>query len=657
MPSLRFPSEAITSAKALALQEHLWQRPQVQGITIDGPDSRDLDDAVWIEQTKAGAILSVHIADVAELVEIGSILDKVAIARTQTQYFKNGNAPMLPRPLSEDKLSLLAYQDRPTLTVRVTLDRNAEIHQTEVFESWLRSSKRFHYQEAEAAQKDLQHPFQALLETAYLWSEQLYRNRLNSGAIGATLTAQGQWLTEEGSLIQGKRHSSHLLIQEFMILANRAVSLWLAEQDIPMLFRNHTARAIAPDRETMYQTMLTLGSPKAIRQRLASWLNRADYGPTLIGHFALNLPAYTHFTSPIRRLADLINHRIVKARLRGEDSPYSKTELEQLGKHIGQVTRDIEKATSDYFKAKNQELYQTQVQDTEELQRATEKEFSRLLKYGLEKQEMESLMPELKTRLAARKLQLLDLYLLMFESEDETLQQEAFDCIKENVPDAAGIISMAVAQQEVWETFDYLDHQHTLSAPFQTWLEVRINDKLLTTVHPSEHQRKQPARHQACLNWLEAYFKDELVPPEQRVKPEPLEPKADQKQQQTTTTIAQQQQTKPKAQQRGAVSRNGSSASTEALPVLKHPILLKTLKDGQRFVSLLLEVAQGLRLPNPEFEFQQEDGVFICECRLNVMSQQFVGEASATKKQRAKHLAARAVLEQLRKRAETMWGD
>ena len=98
MPTLRFPPQAIAQAKALALQEHLWKRPQVQGITIDGPDSRDLDDAVWIEPTSTGAILSVHIADVAELVEIGSILDKVAIARTQTQYFKVGNAPMLPRP-------------------------------------------------------------------------------------------------------------------------------------------------------------------------------------------------------------------------------------------------------------------------------------------------------------------------------------------------------------------------------------------------------------------------------------------------------------------------------------------------------------------------------------------------------------------------------
>ena len=385
MPTLRFPPQAIAQAKTLALQDHLWQRPQVQGITIDGPDSRDLDDAIWIEPTATGAILSVHIADVAELVEPGSILDKVAIARTQTQYFKVGNAPMLPRPLSEDKLSLLAYQDRPTLTVQVTLNKNAEIQQTEILESWLRSSKRFDYAEAEAAQKDLQHPFQAVLQSAYLWAEQLYRNRLNAGAIGSTLTAQGQWLTEEGSLIQGKVHSSHLLIQEFMILANRAVAQWLAEQDIPMLFRNHTARAIAPDRETMYATMLTLGSPAAIRQRLASWLNRAEYGPALVGHFALNLPAYCHFTSPIRRLADLINHRIVKARLRGQDSPYSKTELEQLGKHIGQVTKDLEQATSDYFKEKHQEVYQAQVQDTAELSNTSEKEFSKLLKYAIDK--------------------------------------------------------------------------------------------------------------------------------------------------------------------------------------------------------------------------------------------------------------------------------
>ena len=409
-----------------------------------------------------------------------------------------------------------------------------------------------------------------------------------------------------------------------------------------MLYRNHTARAIAPDRETMYQTMLTLGSSKAIRQRLASWLNRAEYGPALVGHFALNLPAYCHFTSPIRRLADLINHRIVKAKLRNQDSPYSKTELEQLGKHIGQVTKDLEQATSDYFKEKHQEIYQAQVQDTAELSSTSEKEFTKLLKYAIDKQEMESLIPELQTRLAARRLQLLDLYLLLFEVRDEALQQKAFDCLKENVQDAAGIVSMAVAQQENWHSFDYLEVQQHLTAPFRTWLEVRVNGKLLTTIHPSEHQRKQPARHQACLSWIEGYLQDALVSPEQRVKPEPLEPKADLKPQQTTTTVAKTQQAEERA-----------IAQAEALPKLVHPVLTKTLKDGQPFVSYLLEVSQGLRLPSPEFEFQQEEeGYFICSCRLEIFDQQFLGEGSATKKQKAKHLAARAVLEQLQEKAK-----
>ena len=250
-------------------------------------------------------------------------------------------------------------------------------------------------------------------------------------------------------------------------------------------------------------------------------------------------------------MADLINHRIVKARLRGQDSPYSKTELEQLGKHIGQVTRDLEQATSDYFKEKHQEVYQAQVQDTAELSNTSEKEFSKLLKYAIDKQELEKLTHELKTRLANRRLQLLDLYLLLFEVGDEALEQQAFNCLKENAQDAASIVSMAVAQQSDWESFDYVELQEKQTEPFQTWLEVKINDKLLTTIHPSEHQRKQPARHQACLNWIEAYLQDALVSPEQRAKPEAIESKAELKQQTTTVMLTLQEC----AQQKIEVSR------------------------------------------------------------------------------------------------------
>jgi ribonuclease R len=145
----KFPPQAIAQAKVVTFADTLWQRPQVYGITIDGPTSRDLDDAIWIESTPTGAIVSVHITDAAEFVTLGSVLDQVAIARTTTRYFgEGGNDPMLPRVLSENRLSLLEWQDRPILTVKIALNHDCEMEQVEIFESWLASKKRFSYEEA-----------------------------------------------------------------------------------------------------------------------------------------------------------------------------------------------------------------------------------------------------------------------------------------------------------------------------------------------------------------------------------------------------------------------------------------------------------------------------------------------------------------------------
>jgi hypothetical protein len=107
------------------------------------------------------------------------------------------------------------------------------------------------------------------------------------------------------------------------------------------------------------------------------------------------------------------------------------------------------------------------------------------------------------------------------------------------VQDAASIISMAAAQQEDWESFEYMDVQQSQTAPFHSWLKVKVKDKILTTVHPSEHQRKQPARHLTCLNWIEAYLQDALVSPEQRVQPpqRSLVETVEQEQSQTKTAM------------------------------------------------------------------------------------------------------------------------
>lgn len=618
----RFSPDVIKVAKRLVLADELWQRPQVQGFTIDDPTSRDLDDAIWIEPTDLGVVLSIHIADVAELVEMGSILDKVALARTVTRYFSKGNAPMLPRPLSEDKLSLLEGKARPTITVQVTLDANTQMVDVDIFESWLVSQKRFTY--AEAFHPESPTPFQKTLELAHQWASHLYRNRLISGAIGATQTAQGQWLTEEGSLIQGEVHRSHILIQEFMILANLAVAQWLAAQDIPALYRNHTARTIAPDRETMYQTLWTLGSNAAIRQRLHSWMNRAVYSPVLIGHFALNLPAYCHFTSPIRRMADLINHRIVKALLKQQDLPYTQSELEALGQHIAQVRHEHEKQTTEFFKAAHQKAYQEQLQAPEELAHLSNKEFTRLLKYGVEYQGFEQFRNELVTRLDSERLALQDLYLLLFESKERELKQQVLQHLSRHAHDAASIVTIASNQKEDWEEYKYVDKGET--SPFTVWLEVKLSGVSLTTVHPAVHHRKQTARHHACFMWLEAYLQSSLVSPAQRVMPEAPKPEI-------------------------ATGHEEENSQATSLSTAMQKALVCPLKDEQNFVGMLIDVCQTLRWESPTYNLYSSEECFICECELQIMGQRWEGVGVAKKKKLAKSIAAREVLEQLRVQA------
>lgn len=615
----RFPPQAIKLARRLKLPKKLWQRPEVAGITIDGPDSRDLDDAIWIEPIETGAKLSVHIADVSELVKIDSLLDQVVMFRTTTRYYGNGNVPMIPRPLSEDKLSLLEGQKRPTLTVQITLDPNAQITDLKIFESWIASKKRYSY--AIASDTDSPSDFQDTLEMSYQWAVHLYQNRLRAGAIGATQTSKGQWLTEEGSLIRGECHRSHLIIQEFMILANRAVAQWLADQDIPALYRNHTARAIAPDRETINQTLMLLGSGSAVHQRLHCWLNRAEYSPVLIGHFALNLPAYCHFTSPIRRVADLINHRIVKALLKQQDLPYTQSDLAELGQHISKVRREEEAETTEYFKAVHQQIYQEQIEAPEKLDSLSISEFTNLLKYVVKNEDIEPLRDELITRLASERLAVQDLYLMLFRSGDSDLQQRVIVYLKNNIQDAPSIIAIAVNQEKGWEDFEY---DVVKRASFNVWLGVKISGESFTTVHPAVHPRKQTSRHTACLRWLEAYLENRLVPPEEKVVP-----------------------SRHDYQQKGS-EKEDTSEKAAPLPKTINKALMSPLKDGQDCISMLINACQTLKWESPQFKIDESEAWFICECELSFQDQRIEGSGVAKRKKLAKNIAAREVLEKVR---------
>ena len=625
-------SAAIAEAATLTLPKTLWQRPQGQGLTIDGPTSKDLDDAIHIEPTPTGAIASIHIADVSELVTVGSTLDKVALARTRTRYLSRGNIPMLPPALSEDKLSLLEGQPRPTVTIQVTLNNQAEIQTTDIFESWIVSAKRFTYEQVDQACQQPTHPFHDHLQNCQTWAERLNHERRNQGAIGGQFNAAGFWIDENGTVItaKGKLFRAQMIIQEFMILANRAVAHWFAERDILALYRNHTARTIAPEREQIMQALLTTGNMELIRQKLQNWLNKAEYSPTLVGHFALNLTAYCHFTSPIRRLADLLNHRIIKALIHEQPHPYRKFELEQLCTYIATLSQQEEEETKAFYKQRHQRSYQKQIQGSEAatLAALSAKAFDNLVKHAAKENNFEPILAAAQLRLKQNQLSIQSLYLLLVHSGDLNLQRQILAAIEQRLEDATSVLVMATDQESDWEQLTYVEASED-TPPFSLWVEVAITGEVVTTHTPAQSQRKQTARHRACLKWLEAFVFDKLLSPAQRQPSETPEITP------TQTAIAPTQ-----------------TEDTEPVPMTTptdHPTLNHPLEGEQNFVGLLQELSQSLGWAMPDYQFTQAGSDFICTCTVLVQDQDFRAKATATQKKKAKQEAAKGMLMQLQR--------
>ncbi|MGF1602672.1 MAG: RNB domain-containing ribonuclease [Thermosynechococcaceae cyanobacterium] len=609
----QFAPQSLKQAEQIVQQPQQWTRPQVQGITIDGPTSRDLDDAIWLEVTEQGAILSVHISDVAEFIPVGSALDHDAIARVNTRYYKTGNSPMLPHLLSESALSLHAGQPRATLTIQLELNPQGKVESCQLFESWLVSRQQFDYAQADAAIAHPDTPWHPLLKSCQDWAQRLNQYRRETGAMGGMKTTGGFYLDESGGLSVGPRYHCQQMIAEFMIAANTQAARWLAEADCLALYRNHTAKTIAPGQDAMLQALLVLGSAAAIRERLQNWLNRAEYSPTLIGHFALNLLAYGHFTSPIRRLADLVNHRVIKAKLHRAEPPYSKLDLENLSVHINQSVIDDKESTHVYYRQKAKATLQTQIESGENFAQLAPKEFSRILKHASTALPP-ALVEEVKSRLAQGKLQVVDYYLLLIHGDSLALQQLVLDHLAADIHQAASVMSMA---QDSWHSMDFDEQQQ--GDRFLAWAIVNNDGKTETSVAPGQASRKQTARHRACWRWLQSLIQGTLVNPDQREMPVAMGMGAE----------AQDQDENHQCQR-------------------MQELLVQPLIEDKNPIGLLMSICQVMSWPQPIFAFEEWNEGFTCICRLEGLGQVFEGDAIASKKKLAKQQSALQVLTQLK---------
>ena len=360
----RFPKGALDEADA-AQPVTLKDRTDLRDIplvTIDGIDARDFDDAVFAEPDKNGGWhLIVAIADVAHYVKHEGALDKTAYERGNSVYFPDRVVPMLPEALSNELCSLKPHVERACMAVHMWMDKGGEMTHWEFVRGVMRSHARLSYEQAQAAMDG--HPdsiakplLDSVIRPLYGAYRDLMKARVKRGTLELDLPERKVEIDNGNikSVAIRERLDSHRLIEEFMITANVAAAAQLEGKGGVCLYRIHdkpTEIKLEALRDFLDSIGISLVPPKQMHSRFLTQIlenaantehaqvvnemmlrsqSQALYSPENIGHFGLALAKYAHFTSPIRRYADLIVHRGLLRTCKLGDDGLTEREIEKL---------------------------------------------------------------------------------------------------------------------------------------------------------------------------------------------------------------------------------------------------------------------------------------------------------------------------------------
>jgi ribonuclease R len=368
-------------------------------VTIDPDDARDFDDAIHVEKIGNGWRLGVHIADVAAYVEPNSPLDREARRRGNSVYLPDRVIPMLPERLSNGVCSLKPGVDRLTHSVFIHFDKRGAAKSARFTRSVIRSAHRLTYKQAYAILKAP--PADQLGKRLHLtWelASVLRKKRFEHGALDLDFPEVKVWIDEDGRPVKLERvenDESHQLIEEFMLAANEAVARELKKRAIPTIYRIHEnpdLEKLAEFREFVLgfnyrvgdlthraelQRLLASfrGKPEeqALKVALLKSLKRARYSPQPLGHYGLAKANYLHFTSPIRRYADLVVHRALGRDpagaggrpARSASTPYQAdmAEIGSIAEHVSTTERTAADAEVDAVQMKKLEFFQRQLDE------------------------------------------------------------------------------------------------------------------------------------------------------------------------------------------------------------------------------------------------------------------------------------------------------
>ena len=342
---LEFPKKALEEADKVAFisDEDLEGRLDLTGktiITIDGADTKDIDDAISVERTKNGYTLGVHIADVSHYVKTGTPLDKEAYARGTSVYLADRVIPMLPVKLSNGICSLNEGELRLSMSAILNFDNEGNILSTSFHKSYIKSTARMTYDNVrlilEEKPKELCDKYAHILPMLFDMYELyllLKEKTAQRGSIDFSIPEAKAVFDKNGKtvdIVLRENSFANKIIEEFMVAANSAVAKYLWEKNIPAIYRVHDE----PNQERLENTlnfMYNMGyghshdihkiieavsgtaQESTVSTMLLRSMAKAKYSSQNDGHYGLGLQDYCHFTSPIRRYPDLVCHRALKA--------------------------------------------------------------------------------------------------------------------------------------------------------------------------------------------------------------------------------------------------------------------------------------------------------------------------------------------------------
>ena len=387
----KFPQEVLEEAELIGMAldpTEVAKRRDFRDITtftIDPTDAKDFDDALSFKRLENGNIeIGVHIADVSYYVRPGSAMDKEALKRSNSVYLVDRVVPMLPEQLSNLACSLRPKEDKFSFSAVFEMDETGKVYGKWFGKTVIHSNRRFSYEEAQEIIEGKTGDFQEEILILDKIAKILRNARLKNGALNIESEEMRFKLDEKGhpeEVVIKTSKDAHKLIEEFMLLANKKVAVFIAEPKkgrdvIPFVYRVHDKPDI--DKIALFNVFidkfgykLDFSHPDQIAKSINKLLGdirltneysliqtmairsmaRATYETKNIGHYGLAFEFYTHFTSPIRRYADLVVHRIVQEELTHQKHRYGK-ELDEVCKRISRMERkavDAERESTKYF--------------------------------------------------------------------------------------------------------------------------------------------------------------------------------------------------------------------------------------------------------------------------------------------------------------------